>query len=202
MSRPARRRPPTPTAIIFFSGCSRARIRSSRRCPQGYFAGRRCGRHGKWRRPTARSSSSTVISQVALLGGEDSIKNDFSLAQAANLSGYVYHDTNNNGIRETGENGIGGVTIVVTPVQTLDGSTAPLTTSTTADGSWSVGGLAPGQYNVTETTQPPGLSRRQGDARLARRHCRIHRRRDRQRHAARRPSRASNTISASACPPA
>ena len=123
--------------------------------PQGYFAvGAAVGTVNGAN--DGAVASSTVINQVALLGGEDSINNDFSLAQAASLSGYVYHDANNNGIRETGENGIGGVTIVVTPVQTLDGSTASLTTSTTANGSWSVGGLAPGQYKVTETTQPLG----------------------------------------------
>ena len=97
--------------------------------PQGYFAvGAAVGTVNGINDGTV--ASSTVINQVALLGGEDSIDNNFSLAQAASLSGYVYHDANNNGIRETGENGIGGVTIVVTPVQTLDGSTASLTTST------------------------------------------------------------------------
>ncbi len=101
-------------------------------------------------------TSPVAVGQIAVLGGEDSVENNFALAQAVNLSGYVYHDTNNNGLRETGEQGIGGVTIVVTPVSTLDGSTTPLTTTTASDGSWSVTGLAPGQYKVTETTQPPG----------------------------------------------
>jgi protocatechuate 3,4-dioxygenase beta subunit len=123
--------------------------------PQGYFAvGASVGTVNDSADGTV--ASSTVINQVALLGGEDSVENDFSLAQASSLSGYVYHDANNNGIREIGENGIGGVTIVVNPVQTLDGSTAARTTLTAADGSWSVSGLAPGQYKVTETTQPPG----------------------------------------------
>ncbi len=42
-----------------------------------------------------------VISQIAVLGGDNSIHNDFALAQAISLSGYVYHDANNDGIRET-----------------------------------------------------------------------------------------------------
>ncbi|HEV2968343.1 MAG TPA: SdrD B-like domain-containing protein [Pirellulales bacterium] len=100
--------------------------------------------------------SRLIVSQVDLLGGEDSIQNDFALAQAVNISGYVYHDANNDGIRESGEQGIGGVTIVVTPISALDGSTTPITTTTASDGSYTVTGLAPGQYTVSETTQPPG----------------------------------------------
>ena len=123
--------------------------------PPGYFAvGAKAGSVNGSTDGTV--ASSLVVSQIAVLGGEDSVENNFALAQAVNLSGYVYHDTNNNGLRETGEQGIGGVTIVVTPVSTLDGSTASLTTTTAADGSWSVTGLAPGQYKVTETTQPAG----------------------------------------------
>jgi uncharacterized surface anchored protein len=98
----------------------------------------------------------TELSQIAVLGGDNSVQNNFAIAQAVGLSGYVYHDANNNGIREPGEQGIGGVTVVVTPVSTLDGSTAPVQAVTAADGSWSVVGLAPGTYTVQEVTQPPG----------------------------------------------
>jgi len=97
-----------------------------------------------------------IINQIAVLGGDNSIHNNFALAQAISLSGYVYHDTNNNGIREPGENGIGGVTIVVQPISTVDGSTASVQIVTAADGSWSVSGLAPGTYSIYEPQQPPG----------------------------------------------
>ena len=100
--------------------------------------------------------NSTVIDQIAVLGGDNSINNDFALAQAIGLSGYVYHDTNDNGIRESGENGIGGVTIVVTPISTVDGSTASVSIVTDSNGFWSVSGLAPGTYTVYEPQQPPG----------------------------------------------
>jgi len=99
--------------------------------------------------------SPNVISQITVLGGQDSIHNDFGEARPASLSGVVYHDRNNNGVQNTGDEGIGGVTIQVIPVSTIDGSTTPIITTTNPDGSWAVTGLAPGTYRVVEL-QPAG----------------------------------------------
>jgi len=88
-----------------------------------------------------------AITGVNLLGGEDSIRNDFAEARPAELSGHVYHDADNDGRMDPGEQGIGGVTIEVIRV----GATGTLTqTTTAADGSWAVGNLRPGDYMVTE----------------------------------------------------
>ncbi|MGQ9564540.1 MAG: SdrD B-like domain-containing protein [Thermogutta sp.] len=99
--------------------------------------------------------TSDIIEGIALLGGEESIHNDFAEVRPGALSGHVYHDANNNGLFDPGESGIGGVTIVVTreadhflPVQQF-------TVLTQSDGSWSVSGLSPGQYRVEEH-QPDG----------------------------------------------
>ena len=94
--------------------------------------------------------SPNVLSQITVLGGQDSVENNFGEARPASLSGVVYHDHNNNGLMESGDEGIGGVTIQVIPVSTIDGSTAPIITTTNSDGSWAVTGLAPGTYRVVE----------------------------------------------------
>jgi len=93
-----------------------------------------------------------VISDITLYGGEDSIHNDFAETLPACLSGYVYHDANNNGLREAGEQGIGGAVVTL-----LDASGEPtgLTAFTDAAGYYRFCGLMPGQYAVAET-QPDG----------------------------------------------
>ena len=63
------------------------------------------------------------------------------------LSGFVYVDTNNDGVKENNEIGIGGVTITATSVS--NGSSQ--TTLTNADGSYSFIGLQPGTYTIKET---------------------------------------------------
>ena len=52
-----------------------------------------------------------TLSSISLEGGDDSIDNDFGETRPASVSGYVYHDANNNGVFGSGENGIGGVTL-------------------------------------------------------------------------------------------
>ncbi|MDZ7618812.1 MAG: SdrD B-like domain-containing protein, partial [Patescibacteria group bacterium] len=95
-----------------------------------------------------------VLSGITLLGGEDSVNNNFGEVRPASLSGHVYHDVNNNGVFETGEDGIGGVTLIVYRVADNFPGTA-ITVVTSADGSWAVDGLMPGQYYVEEQ-QPTG----------------------------------------------
>ncbi len=95
--------------------------------------------------------SADVIAQVELLGGENSINNDFAEMQPAALSGFVYHDRNNNGIFDYDEVGIPGVTVIL-----LDASGNPTgTTVTDFWGFYFFDNLMPGVYSVTEV-QPAG----------------------------------------------
>ncbi|WP_024538412.1 IPTL-CTERM sorting domain-containing protein [Comamonas badia] len=73
-----------------------------------------------------------------------------SPATTASLAGNVYHDRNDNGAIDAGEEGIGGVTI-----QLLQGGTVVATTTTDAAGHYSFTNLAPGTYSVHEV-QPAG----------------------------------------------
>ena len=73
----------------------------------------------------------------------------------ASLSGYVYADNDNDGVRDPGEMGLGGVTVQVIPVDTLEPQ-AIVTLTTAADGSYLATNLSPGTYRVVEVLQPLG----------------------------------------------
>jgi hypothetical protein len=85
--------------------------------------------------------------------GNASATGTIDFVQPSGISGFVYVDTNGNGVKDAGELGIQGVTITVNSVAT-NGSGQPLFTKSTvtaADGSYSFLGLQPGAYNVIET---------------------------------------------------
>ncbi|TXI31087.1 MAG: IPTL-CTERM sorting domain-containing protein [Ottowia sp.] len=71
-------------------------------------------------------------------------------AVAASIAGTVYHDRNDNGIIDPGEEGIAGVTI-----ELLQSGVVVATTTTDANGHYSFTGLMPGTYTVHEV-QPGG----------------------------------------------
>lgn len=70
------------------------------------------------------------------------------------LSGFVYVDKDNDGVKDDNEPGIEGVTIELTGVDDL--GALRLTTTTGSDGSYRFGNLRPGTYTVAET-QPAGF---------------------------------------------
>ncbi|MBE8716305.1 SdrD B-like domain-containing protein [Cellvibrio polysaccharolyticus] len=73
-------------------------------------------------------------------------QNNFSEILPARISGWVYHDRNDDGVRDGGEEGIPNVVITLTGPNGLT-----KTTTTAADGSWFFDELPPGEYTVTET---------------------------------------------------
>ncbi|MCO6456806.1 MAG: tandem-95 repeat protein [Pirellulaceae bacterium] len=73
----------------------------------------------------------------------------------SSLSGFVYLDVNNNGIRESQEMMVVGVTIQLTGTD-QDGNAVNLTRQTGSDGSYSFTELAPGQYTIIQV-QPAFL---------------------------------------------
>ena len=75
---------------------------------------------------------------------------DAGLYQFASIAGTVYADTNNNGIQDNGETGIGGVTLTITGSNGLN-TPVTRTITTASDGTYSIADLVPGTYTVTET---------------------------------------------------
>ncbi len=95
-----------------------------------------------------------ILTEISIpLGDTDAIDYDFAEAQPAAISGYVYADRNNNGLKETGEPGIGGVTIQVIPLNTI-AAQSTITITTDANGFYQATGLVPGTYRVVEVVQP------------------------------------------------
>ncbi len=71
-------------------------------------------------------------------------------AAESSVSGYVYFDTDNDGIRDSADSAISGVEIVLSGTDYL-GQAVSLTTRSGADGSYAFEALAQGTYTVTET---------------------------------------------------
>jgi hypothetical protein len=91
---------------------------------------------------------------VTLPPGGDSLNNDFGEIVPAQLSGFVYIDNNNNGVRVPGDPPLANVPVTLTGTSALDGSAVQLTTQTAADGSYSFALLPPGTYTATAPTVP------------------------------------------------
>jgi fimbrial isopeptide formation D2 family protein/uncharacterized repeat protein (TIGR01451 family) len=90
------------------------------------------------------------IAGITLTFGAASLNNNFGELRPASLSGRVYRDDDNDGIPDTGEPGIGGVTITLTGTDDL-GNSVLLTTTTSITGFYTFDTLRPGTYTVSET---------------------------------------------------
>ncbi len=93
-----------------------------------------------------------VISAITLNGGDNSVDNNFGELLPAKLSGYVYADANNNGVKETGEAPIPGTGVTL---YASDGTTVLGTATTDANGYYEFPNLLPGSYVIKEA-QPSG----------------------------------------------
>jgi len=78
-----------------------------------------------------------------------------AIAVPGSLSGSVYIDTNENGVRDAGEPGIAGVTIALAGTD-VAGTAVNRTATTDASGDYTFANLLPGTYTLTQT-QPAGF---------------------------------------------
>ncbi|MCL2118172.1 MAG: carboxypeptidase regulatory-like domain-containing protein [Planctomycetaceae bacterium] len=104
----------------------------------------------------ARGQSQTVdiLAEIELLGGEDSINNNFGEVKPGAISGYVYEDDNDNGVKDPSEQGIGNVWIDLY----VDGGANPIASvQTNSTGYYEFKNLDPLKtYIVRERSQPTG----------------------------------------------
>ncbi len=96
--------------------------------------------------------TNNFIAAIVLGSGVAGVHYDFCEIPPAQMSGFVYADLNDNGLKEAGEQGIAGVT-----VELLDANGQPTSVTVLTDetGEYSFVGLRPGTYGVREF-QPVG----------------------------------------------
>jgi large repetitive protein len=104
---------------------------------------------------TSVATLPSAVSGIALAAGADSVNNLFAEILPVSISGTVFSDRNDNGVQNLpADNGIGGITIVITGVDDT-GAAVSRTLTTAADGTYAALDLRPGTYTVTEPNQPP-----------------------------------------------
>jgi protocatechuate 3,4-dioxygenase beta subunit len=96
-----------------------------------------------------------AIAGVTLTPGTNATGYLFGEVTAASLSGSVFVDTDDDGVRDAGEAGILGVTVTLTGTDLFGNAVTASTQQTGADGGYAFTGIAPGTYAVAET-QPAG----------------------------------------------
>lgn len=87
------------------------------------------------------------FTDIVLTPGTWGVEYNFGEILPADLSGTVYHDVNNNGVQDPGEEGIGGVTIELFDKE----GTLISQTVTDSNGDYQFNNLFPGEYTVRET---------------------------------------------------
>lgn len=111
------------------------------------------------------AGNENVITEIQIpLGDTAATDYDFKEIRPAAISGNVYHDRNDDGFRDPGEEGIANVLIQITRVGAKEGAihdpfenAPPIFVRTDANGFYTADGLPPGIYEVVEINNyPPG----------------------------------------------
>ncbi len=106
---------------------------------------------------TAVLTVPSAVSAIALPAGVDATEYNFGERLPSSISGTVFVDRDNNGLRAANEPGLPGITVVLTGTDEA-GNPVVKSTSTDADGRYRFDDLLPGTYAVTEPDQPAETS--------------------------------------------
>lgn len=113
--------------------------------------------------PDANGNQNIITNIHIPLGGTAATNYDFKEVRPAAISGTVWHDRNDDGRIDSGEEGLANVLIQVTRVGWKDASikdpfanTSPIFVRTDSNGRYQVEGLPPGIYEVVQINTYPG----------------------------------------------
>ncbi len=101
---------------------------------------------------TVGSSGNDRFQSVTLSSGDDGVNYNFCEVEPASIKGTVYHDRNDNGVQDEGEEGIAGVVIELFDVN----GNVIQTATTDENGDYCFEDLPPGEYKIREQ-QPDGF---------------------------------------------
>ena len=101
------------------------------------------------------TTPSTIGSITFAAGGLIGAGYNFGEVVPSSVSGLVFADANNDGIRQSSESAIAGTAIALNGIDDT-GATVTRSAFSAADGTYSFSGLRPGQYTLIEGTQPAG----------------------------------------------
>ena len=96
------------------------------------------------------TTTNDVISGIVLPQNTPATGYLFGELPPASLSGFVYSDLDNDGVKDGGEAGLDGVTVTLTGTDDL-GNAVSTTVTTDGTGAYSFTALRPGTYTLTET---------------------------------------------------
>jgi hypothetical protein len=94
-----------------------------------------------------------AVGGIVLAAGQSAGGYWFARVPQVSTGGVVFNDLNGNGKKDAGEPGIAGVTVTLTGTSVVSGTITPKAVTTDANGNYSLAGLTPGTYSLTET--PP-----------------------------------------------
>ncbi|MBL7774576.1 MAG: carboxypeptidase regulatory-like domain-containing protein, partial [Saprospiraceae bacterium] len=119
--------------------------------PSGYVPTTRLNTVGDDPQDSDADETTGLTGTINLVSGENDPTNDAGYYKPASIGDYVWFDLDKDGIQDSGEPGISGVTVTLTGT-TGSGQSVNLTTTTNASGFYLFSNLQPGTYVVTFTS--------------------------------------------------